>query len=92
MPKVTIPPPYRGPTSGRAEVAVEGRTVLECLQAVEDEHPGFLPQILAPDGSIHRFVKLFLNGEQIEERGGTALARAVTGGDEVGILAAIAGG
>jgi len=89
MPLVTIPPPYRGPTEGRAEVDVEGETVLECLRAVERAYPGFLDQVLAADGSLHRFVKLFLNGEQLD---GAALEEAIGSKDQLGILAAIAGG
>lgn len=89
MPTVNVPPPYRGPTQGEAAIPVEGSTVGECLQAVEARYPGFGPQVLAADGRVHRFVKLFVNGEQIEP---AALDTAVSDGDEVEILAAIAGG
>jgi molybdopterin converting factor small subunit len=89
MPKVIVPPPYRGPTRGRGEVVVDGATVRECLDAVERRYAGFLSQVLAPDGSVHRFVRLFRNGERLE---GAALEASVDGDDEVEILAAIAGG
>jgi len=89
MPKVIIPPPYRGPTQGTAELDVEGKTVLACLEAVEQKFPGFLSQVLSEDGAIHRFVKLFRNGEQLE---GDGLRLSLDAGDELEILAAIAGG
>ena len=64
--------------------------VKACLEAVGQRHPGFLDQVVAPDGSVHRFVNLFLNGDELERAG--ALDQAVAAGDEVEILAAIAGG
>lgn len=89
MPKVLIPPPYRGPTQGTAEIAVEGESVLACLEAVDRKFPGFLAQVLDEDGNVHRFVKLFCNGDHLEA---DALARRLGSGDELEIVAAIAGG
>jgi molybdopterin converting factor small subunit len=89
MPRVQIPPPYQGPTRGRGRVDVEGRSVLECIEAVEAEFPGFLPQVLDPEGRVHRFVQIFVNGEEVAR---TALDTPVRPDDEVEILAAIAGG
>ena len=88
MPKVIVPPPYRGPTQGAGEIPVEGATLLDCLEAVDRKYPGFLAQVVDEDGALHRFVKLFVNGDQ--HRGG--LDEPVAERDEVEILAAIAGG
>lgn len=89
MPTVHVPPPYRGPTHGAAEVEVEGSTVLECLDAVEARHPGFRALVLDAQGGIHRFVRIFLNGEQLD---GDALATPVRASDRLEVLAAIGGG
>jgi molybdopterin converting factor small subunit len=89
MPKVEVPPPYRGPTRGEARIEVAGASVRECLAAVEARHPGFLEQVLGPDGRPHRFVRLFVNGVQIEAGG---LDSPVDASDEIQVLAAIAGG
>lgn len=89
MPKVLIPPPYRAPTRGAAQVAVRAGTVRECIDAVEALHPGFRPQVFDATGKPHRFVKLFLNGNQLEEG---ALDTPVSDEDELEVLAAIAGG
>ena len=89
MPNVRIPPPYRGPTQGAAELSVQGETVYECLEAVERKFTGFLPQVLDEDGNVHRFVKLFKNGVQLKR---DALRERLAPGDELEILAAIAGG
>jgi molybdopterin converting factor small subunit len=87
--KVLIPPPYRGPTHGEAHLVVEAGSVRACLEAVERKFPGFLPQVLDDKGAVHRFVKLFLNGDLLDPK---RLDRAVADGDELEIVAAIAGG
>ena len=89
MPKVRIPPPYRGPTRGLAELSVEGRSVLECLEAAEREFPGFLAQVIDESGGVRRFVKLFKNGKHLQA---DALVERLAGEDELEIMAAIAGG
>jgi molybdopterin synthase sulfur carrier subunit len=89
MATVVIPPPYRGPTHGAERVEVDGRTVRECIAAVEARHPGFGPMILDASGRVHRFVKLFRNGDQLQ---GDMLGAAIADGDRLEVIAAIAGG
>lgn len=89
MPKVRIPPPYRGPTHGTAELIVEEGDVRACLVATERKFPGFLPQVLDAEGRVHRFVKLFKNGKQLQ---GEALREPLAADDDLEIIAAIAGG
>ena len=89
MPRVVIPPPFRGPTQGKGEIEVEGKTVRECLDALEAEHKGFLDQVVAPDGTVQRFAKVFVNEEQVADGN---LDLPLESEDEIQILAAIAGG
>ena len=89
MPVVLVPTAYRGPTGGEAEIPVEGTTVLACLEAVEAKFPGFLGQVLDEGGAVHRFVKLFVNREQIDS---SALSTELAPEDQLEVLAAIAGG
>ena len=89
MPQVVVPPPYRGPTQGQARIDVSGATVRECILAVEGRYPGFAELVLDGAGKVHRFVSLFVNGDEIE-RGDVDLA--VTECDRIEILAAVAGG
>ncbi len=89
MPHVKIPPPYQGPTLGRGLVEVTGSTVRECIEAVGNQFPGFSEQIFDGAGAVHRFVTLFINGDEID-RG--EVDKPVAETDEVEILAAIAGG
>lgn len=89
MPTVTIPPSYQGPTQGVARVKVEGATVEACLRSVGDLYPGFIEQVFDGRGAVHRFVKLFINGDEIDR---AAIDTPVAADDEVEILAAVAGG
>ena len=89
MPTVTAPPPYRGPTQGVDRIEVEGGTVRDCIQVVADRYPGFGEQLFDANGDVHRFVTLFINGDEIDR---TDVERAVAPDDEVEILAAVAGG
>ena len=86
MPIVKIPPPYQGPTQGQAAVEVAGGTVRECIEAVGQQFPGFAEQVFDGAGHVHRFVTLFITGDEIDR------AAVDTPSDEVEILAAIAGG
>jgi molybdopterin converting factor small subunit len=89
VPVVVVPPPYRGPTGGRAEIQVEGHTVGACITAAGEQFPGFAEQVLDANGRVHKFVDLFVNGDQI---GRSELEKPVEPSDKVEILAAIAGG
>jgi len=89
VPTVIVPGPYRGPTRGRGEIPVEGSTPRACIEAVEVQHPGFRELVLDGDGAVHRFVKLFVNDEEIDPK---AVDSPIEADDRVEVLAAIAGG
>jgi sulfur carrier protein ThiS len=89
MPKVLIPPPYRGPSNGESELVVESQTVRGAIEAVDRKHPGILALVLDANGRPHRFVKLFVNGEPVDP---AKLDQALAPGDELEIVSAIAGG
>ena len=86
---VKIPTQLRAATDGEAEVEVEGATVGEALDAVFDEHDGLRDRI-TEDGDLRRFVNVYVSGEDIRFRDG--LETAISDGDEVTILPAVAGG
>jgi molybdopterin converting factor small subunit len=89
MPQLKVPPPYQGPTQGNARVEVDGATVGACLEDASKRYAGLRELILDGAGSVHKFVTLFVNGEEIDR---AALDTPVRASDEVEILAAIAGG
>lgn len=89
MPQIVVPPPYRGPTLGQERIEVAGATVGECVEALCARFADLRELIFDGAGQVHKFVSIFLNGGEIAR---TALATPVAAGDEVQILAAIAGG
>lgn len=89
MPVVLVPTAYRAPTRGVGEVPVEGATVIDCLLAVEAQYPGFRELVLDDDGRLHRFVRLFVNGESLDRKN---LDQPLAAEDRLEVLAAIAGG
>ena len=86
MPTVEIPGPYAGPTRGAEKLVVPGRTVRECIDAIESDYPGFAPLIFDRGHKVHRFVRVFVNGEPAKPESSVGESDVVT------ILAAIGGG
>jgi molybdopterin synthase sulfur carrier subunit len=75
---------------GGKSVQSEGRTVAEVLEGINSRFPGFREQITQEDGSLHRFVNIYINDEDI--RFMQSLQTPVREGDVVSILPALAGG
>jgi MoaD family protein len=75
---------------GAKSVEAEGKTIAEVLQGLEAKYPGFREQITMEDGSLHRFVNIYVNDEDI--RFMQQLETPVESGDTVSILPALAGG
>jgi molybdopterin synthase sulfur carrier subunit len=86
---VKIPAQLRGVTGGESEIEVEGATVGEALDSIFDEHED-LRERITDNGSLRRFVNVYVSGEDIRFRDG--LETALDDGDEVTILPAVAGG
>jgi sulfur-carrier protein len=86
---VKIPTQLRAATGGQAEIEVSGGTVGEVLDAVFDAHTELRERITA-DGTLRRFVNVYVSGEDIRFQQG--LETAINEGDEVTILPAVAGG
>ena len=75
---------------GAKSVQTEGGTVGEVLEKINAQYPGFKEQITMDDGSLHRFVNIYINDEDI--RFLQSLDTPVQTGDVVSILPALAGG
>jgi sulfur-carrier protein len=86
---VKIPAQLRAVTDGAGEIEVQGATVGEALDAVFSRHNG-LRERITEDGSLRRFVNVYVAGEDIRFRDG--LETKLDEGDEVTILPAVAGG
>jgi MoaD family protein len=86
---VKIPAQLRPVTGGEGELEVEGETVGEALDAVFAAH-GDLRERITEDGTLRRFVNVYVSGEDIRFHDG--LETELADGDEVTILPAVAGG
>ena len=85
-----IPTQLRSLTGGVGEVPVEGSTVGEVLQALDSAHPGFGERLFDDNGSLRRFVNVFVADEDVRFLDG--LDNPVGDGQTVSIVPAVAGG
>lgn len=88
--EVRIPTILRKYTGGERAVEAKGDTVGELLGDLDERWPGISTQLFNEDGSLHRFVNVYLNDEDIRFLG--SLGAKVDDGDVVAILPAVAGG
>src|SRR5262245_46345599 len=86
---VSIPTILRSHTGGEKMVAASGNTLAEVIDHLEANHGG-LKARLVKEGSLHRFVNVYVNDEDVRFSGG--LEAKVSDGDTVTILPAVAGG
>lgn len=88
--QVRIPTPLRKFTDGQDAVESEGNSIAAIIADLDGKYPGLKNRICEEDGSVRRFVNLYVNGDDI--RFLENLSSAVKDGDEISIVPAIAGG
>jgi molybdopterin synthase sulfur carrier subunit len=84
------PPGPRPSTGGEREVAAEGSNVGEVLRSLAGQHPDTERQLFGEDGSLNRYVNVYLNDEDVRVLDG--LDTPVEAQDTLVILPAMAGG
>jgi MoaD family protein len=87
---VKIPTQLRAAAEGEAETEVEGANVQEVLERLFERFEELRTRISDDDGTLRRFVNVYVAGEDIRFLEG--LATPVSDGAEVTILPAVAGG
>lgn len=87
---VRLPTIMRANAGGQSEISAQGATIGEVIDDVVLQFPGTATHLRAPDGGVHRFVNVYLNDEDIRYIG--KLDTAVSDGDTVSIVPAVAGG
>jgi len=90
MTAVRIPPVLRAQAGNQKKVEVTGSTVGEALESLLEQFPGLREQIFTEDGSLNRFVNVYVNGRDVRYE--QELATPVGESDEVILLPAMAGG
>jgi sulfur-carrier protein len=90
MPLVKIPVVLRDSVGGAKEVSADGGDVGTVLRSLADRHPNLRSQLFGPDGSLNRYVNVYLNDEDVRVLDG--LDTAVGESDVLNVLPAMAGG
>jgi molybdopterin converting factor small subunit len=88
--QVRIPPVLRAQVNGQKEVEASGSTVGEVVEDLVARYPQMGDQLLSDDGGLHRFVNVYLNGQDVRYM--QLLETPVRERDSLIILPAMAGG
>ena len=87
---VKIPTQLRAAAGGETAAEIDGATVKEVLAGLYARHGELRERMSDEDGSLRRFVNVYVAGEDIRFLDG--LATPVADGEELTILPAVAGG
>jgi molybdopterin converting factor small subunit len=86
---VSIPTILRSYTNNKKSVTAEGANLQEVIANLETQFPGISDRLME-DGSLRRFVNIYINDEDVRFTGN--LTAAVSAGDAITVLPAVAGG
>ena len=87
---VKIPTPLRRLTEQQSTVSADGGDVAAMIESLDGSFPGIKARLCGEDGELRHFVNIYVNGEDIRYMDGTATA--LSDGDEISIVPAVAGG
>ena len=87
---VRLPTVLRNHAGGASAVNVDGATIGEVLSKLVAEYPGMAGQVLTDEGTLHKFVNIYVDDDDVRYLQG--LDTPVADGAEVSILPAVAGG
>lgn len=86
---ISIPTILRPLTGNQKRIEVDGATVLDAIERMEQQYPGVKEKLITA-GQAHRFVNIYVNDNDI--RFSQGLSTRLTDGDLLTILPAVAGG
>ena len=87
---VRVPTPLQRIAGGAKNVKAAGESVGGVIEDLERQFPGFKDRLCEDDGSLRRFINIYVNGEDIRYSQG--IDTAVKDGDEMSIIPAVSGG
>ena len=85
-----IPTVLRPAMGGENTITVEGTTVGAVLAQITERFPAVKGQLLNEDGTLHRFLNVYVNDDDVRYLGG--VDAPVNDSDEITLLPAVAGG
>lgn len=88
--QVLIPTPLQKFTNDEASITIEAESVNAVIAALEGRFPGIKERLCDESGKLRRFLNVYVNSEDI--RFLDHQATALSDGDEVSIVPAVAGG
>jgi molybdopterin synthase sulfur carrier subunit len=88
--EVRLPTMLRSDAGGQASVQASGATVGEIVDDLVSRFPALAGKIVTDGGSLHRFVNVYVNDEDIRYL--DKLDTKVSDNDEISIIPAVAGG
>ncbi|HEY2564252.1 MAG TPA: MoaD/ThiS family protein, partial [Acidimicrobiales bacterium] len=83
---VHLPTVLRSQAGGAKTVSVDGKTIGEALNSLVAEFPGLSGQVVNDDGTLHKFVNVYLNDDDVRYL--EVLDTPVAETDEISILPA----
>jgi len=88
--KVGVAAPLRQYCNRQRELQLDGATVKEVLSAMSSQYPLLYEKLCEEDGTLRKYVNLFVNGADIKRKEG--LDTALADGNSLNIIPAVAGG
>ena len=88
--QVLIPTPLQKFTNDEASVSLDASSVDTLIEALESRYPGLKARLCDEAGKLRRFLNVYVNSEDIRFLDNEATA--LSDGDEVSIVPAVAGG
>lgn len=87
---VRVPTPLQRAAGGAKNVKAAGGTVAAVIEDLERQFPGFKDRLCEDDGTLRRFINIYVNGEDIRYSDG--IDTSTKDGDELSIIPAVSGG
>ena len=88
--EVRIPTVFRKFTGGSATAEGQPGTLGSLIDELGERFPGFREQVMTGEGTLHRYVNVYINDEDARYLG--QLESPVADGDTVSLLPSVAGG
>jgi molybdopterin converting factor small subunit len=88
--QVLIPTPLQKFTNDEASVSLDAANVSSLVDALETRFPGIKARLCDDNGKLRRFLNIYVNSEDIRFLDNETTA--LSDGDEVSIVPAVAGG